>query len=81
MSLFRVIKTEYNEEYLMKRFGGFEFLPGNNSGVVNVLSEALLNQLLNVINRTNQSVTTIDVAKVADLFRIYPPQISVNIYG
>ncbi|CAF4951874.1 unnamed protein product, partial [Rotaria magnacalcarata] len=25
-----VVKTEFNEEYLMKRFGGFDFLAQNN---------------------------------------------------
>ncbi|UJR15712.1 hypothetical protein I4U23_002647 [Adineta vaga] len=72
-----LIKTEYNLEYLMKRFGGFEFLSSSMSKSIDLVNETLLNQLINVTNGNNQSSTNIDSKKIASLFRIYPPQASV----
>jgi energy-coupling factor transporter ATP-binding protein EcfA2 len=74
------IKTEYNIEYLMKRFGGFEFLLRYMSNSLDLVNETLIKQIINIINRTNQSSLMIDASKIASLFRIYPPQVSVNIY-
>ncbi|UJR30912.1 hypothetical protein I4U23_018422 [Adineta vaga] len=68
-----IIKTEYREEYLMKRFGGFEFLSRDGSISYDLFNETLIEQMNNLINRTD---STIDATKLAPLFRIYPPQAS-----
>ncbi|CAF1011818.1 unnamed protein product [Rotaria sordida] len=72
-----IIKTEFHEEYLMKRHGGFDFLPQNNLNNIDLLNEELINRLMNIINQTDQSVLKIDIAKIASLFRIHPPKVSV----
>ncbi|CAF4835937.1 unnamed protein product, partial [Rotaria sp. Silwood2] len=73
-----VVKTEFLEEYLMKRFGGFEFLLQNDLNSIDLLNETLINKLMYTISQINKSTSMIDAAKVAALFRVYPPQISVN---
>jgi len=72
-----LIKSEYNIEYLMKRFGGFEFLFEYISNSFDLVNETLIQQIINITNQANQ---TIDASKIASLFRIYPPQVSVNIH-
>ncbi len=76
--LFRSIKTEYSDEYLMKRFGGIEFLSRDNPISFNLVNETFINQLNNLINQTNGQMSMADAAKVATLFQVYPPQVSVN---
>ncbi|CAF2630332.1 unnamed protein product [Rotaria sp. Silwood2] len=71
------IKTEFLDEFLMKRFGGFDFLPQTNLSSIDLVSETLINRLMDLMSRTNQSVSKIDGAKIAALFRIYPPGVSV----
>jgi hypothetical protein len=71
-----LVKSEYNTEYLMKRFGGFEFLLQSMSPSLDLVNETLIQQLINI---TNQASSTIDAAKITSLFRIQPPQVSVNI--
>ena len=73
------VKTEYNIEYLMKRFGGFEFLLRSMSDRFSLVNETLLNQIINITNQTNQSLSVLNVSKVVPLFQVYPPQVSVNI--
>jgi hypothetical protein len=63
----------------MKRFGGFEFLPTSNINGIDMSSELIINQIENILIRTNQSASMIDPEKIVSLFRIYPPQVSVNI--
>ncbi|CAF2158124.1 unnamed protein product [Rotaria magnacalcarata] len=75
-----VVKTEFNEEYLMKRFGGFDFLAQNNFNSIDLLNQTLIDGIvnaINTINSANQSITNVDAAKVAAFFRIHPPQVSV----
>ncbi|CAF4573561.1 unnamed protein product, partial [Rotaria sp. Silwood2] len=72
-----VVKTEFLEEYLMKRFGGFEFLLQNDLNSIDLLNETLINKLMYTISQINKSTSMIDAAKVAALFRVYPPQISI----
>jgi len=69
-------KSEYNTEYLMKRFGGFEFLLQYLSNSFDFINETLIQQIIDITNQANQ---TIDASKIASLFRIQPPQVSVNI--
>jgi hypothetical protein len=70
-----LVKTEYNDEYLMKRFGGFEFLLRYMSTSLDLVNETLINQIASIIDPS----LTIDASKIASLFRISPPQASVNI--
>ncbi|CAM4887474.1 unnamed protein product [Rotaria socialis] len=75
-----VVKTEFNEEYLMKRFGGFDFLAQDNFNSIDLLNQTLIDRIINAtntINSTNQLITNVDAAKVAAFFRIHPPQVSV----
>jgi energy-coupling factor transporter ATP-binding protein EcfA2 len=69
------VKSEYNPDYLMKRFGGFEFLLQYMSDSIDLINETLIEQ---IINLTNQTSSTIDASKIASLFRIYPPKVSVR---
>jgi len=71
-----LVKSEYNTEYLMKRFGGFEFLLQYLSNSFDLINETLIQQIINITNQENQ---TIDASKIASLLQIQPPQISVNI--
>ena len=73
-----LIKSEYKPEYLMKRFGGFEFLSYFIADKIELLNETLLDRLINVTNPTNQSSLDVDSQKIAPLFQIYPPQVSVR---
>jgi hypothetical protein len=61
----------------MKRFGGWEFASGLNPNTTSLLNETFFNQLNNIIASTNQPVL-VDASKVATLFLINPPQVSVN---
>ena len=61
----------------MKRFGGFEFRPSNNTATLELINETTLNQL----NSLGNAATFINATKVAALFRVYPPQASVNIWS
>ncbi|CAF3444208.1 unnamed protein product [Rotaria sp. Silwood1] len=72
-----ITKTEFHDKYLMKRFGGFDFLPQTNLSSIDLFNEKLFKQLMYVINQANQSASKINGAKIANLFRIYPPQVSV----
>ncbi|CAF4578630.1 unnamed protein product [Rotaria socialis] len=69
-----LVKTEYDLEYLMARFGGFEFQPNPILNSYDIVSETLINRILNI---TNQSSTENQASKIASLFRINPPQIAV----
>jgi hypothetical protein len=71
-----LIKTEYNPEYLMKRFGGFEYLLQYISNSFYLINETLIEQIINI---TNQESSIIDASKIASLFQIHPPQVSVKI--
>ena len=66
-----LVKTEYNDEYLMKRFGGMEFFLRYTSNSLDLVNETLINHLANL------SSTTIDASKIASFFRIHPPQVSI----
>jgi hypothetical protein len=59
----------------MKRFGGFEFLLRYMSTSLDLVNETLINQIASIIDPS----LTIDASKIASLFRISPPQASVNI--
>lgn len=63
----------------MKRFGGFEFLPTSSINGIDMSTELIINQLENILIQTNQSASMIDPQKLVSLFRIHPPQVSVNI--
>jgi hypothetical protein len=63
----------------MKRFGGTEFIAREQSDALQVFDETLINQLINVTRRMNQSASPpIDAAKIAALFELAPPQVSVS---
>lgn len=62
----------------MKRFGGFQFLPLNNSNIISLIDEKLINRLINTINIANQSSTEINATLIASLFEIHRPQVSVR---
>ncbi|CAF3663776.1 unnamed protein product [Rotaria sp. Silwood1] len=66
-----ILKTEFLEEYLIKRFGGFKFLTENDLNSIDLLNETLINKLIDAITQTNQSTSMIDAAKIAALFRIW----------
>ena len=70
-----LVKSEYNSEYLMKRFGGLEFLSTSVTDDLQIFNETMIEQMIRIIN---QSSLNINPKKVASLFRITPPQISVN---
>ncbi|CAF0829869.1 unnamed protein product [Rotaria sordida] len=72
-----LIKTEYNIDYLMKRFGGFEFLLQSVSDSYDIINETLINQIINITDLTNQLLSMINSWKIAPLFRIFPPRVSV----
>ncbi|CAF0854184.1 unnamed protein product [Adineta ricciae] len=72
-----IVKTEFREEYLMKRFGGIEFLSRSNLTAYELLDETLIQQLANINGQINQTTVTIDATKLAKLFRIHPPQASI----
>lgn len=75
---FRSVKTEYQLEFLMKRFGGIEFFKGNPLNSADILNEKLLNQLVNITRGMNSTRTSeIDTTKIASLFRIHPAEASV----
>lgn len=76
----RVLKTELHEEFLMKRFGGITFFQSNTVNSFDVLSETLINQIVGLVNRTNPSLSTVNAAKVAALFRINPAQATVSVH-
>lgn len=73
-----MVKTEYREEYLMKRFGGIEFLPLRNTTMIQIVNESMINQLNTLGNRTNATADMVNAALVVPLFRVYPPQVSVT---
>ncbi|CAF4021231.1 unnamed protein product [Rotaria sp. Silwood2] len=72
-----LVKTEYNIEYLMERFGGFEFLLQSISNSYNLVNETLINQIINITDGKEQLLPMIDASKIASLFQIFPPQVSV----
>ena len=74
----RAVKTEYRDEYLMKRFGGIEFLAQDTADNVELLSETFIDQIQTILNVTGQSLPTFISAKIVPLFRIYPPHASVS---
>ncbi len=61
----------------MKRFGGIEFVSYSNSTSVDLLDATVINQFIDLFIKANQSALTIDAAKIAALFQINPPQVSV----
>lgn len=69
------VKSEYNPEYLMKRFGGFEFLLKYMPDSIDLINETLIEQ---IIKLTNQTSLNIETSKIVSLFRVHPPQISVR---
>ena len=74
---FRITKTEYWEKYLMKRFGGFEFVPKNKFDRLNLLNETLLTQFRTLLTRSNLSSGSFDPMKIVPLFEIHALQASV----
>ncbi|CAF1005228.1 unnamed protein product, partial [Didymodactylos carnosus] len=67
-----IIKTQYNDEYVMKRFGGIEFLSKTlEKNGINVINTSVINQLGNMNN------IIVDEEKIAELFRIHQPQVTV----
>lgn len=75
-----LVKSEYNTEYLMKRFGGFEFLLQYLSAQFNLINDTLVEQLTNITNQANGLSTIIDSSKIVSLLQIQPPQVSVNFF-
>jgi hypothetical protein len=69
------VKSEYNPDYLMKRFGGFEFLLKYMPDSIDLINEQSIKQIINLTNATSLNL---DVSKIVSLFRIYPPQVSVR---
>ena len=69
-----LVKSEFNSEYLMKRFGGFEFFFHSISNSFDLFNETLVEQILNI---THPNSSTIDARKIASFFRIHPPQVAV----
>ncbi len=61
----------------MKRFGGIEFVSYSNSTSVDLLDATVINQFIDLFINASQSALTIDAAKIAALFQINPPQVSV----
>jgi hypothetical protein len=61
----------------MKRFGGIEFISYSNSTSVDLLDATVINQFIDLFIKANQSALMIDAAKIAALFQINPPQVSV----
>ncbi|CAF1095920.1 unnamed protein product [Adineta ricciae] len=72
-----LIKSEYKLEYLMKRFGGFEFLSYLIADKIELFNETLLDRLANITNPSNQSSFAVNSQKIVPLFQIHPPQVSV----
>ncbi|CAF3347478.1 unnamed protein product [Rotaria sp. Silwood1] len=72
-----LVKTEYNIEYLMKRFGGFEFLSQPISNSYDILNETLINRIMNITDGRNQLLSMPNASKIPSLFQIFPPQVSV----
>lgn len=70
-----LVKSEYNSEYLMRRFGGLEFLSTTISNQLQIFNETMIEQIIRIINQDSLNINPV---KVASLFRIAPPQISVN---
>jgi hypothetical protein len=68
-----LVKTEYNDEYSMKRFGGMEFFLRYTTNSLDLVNETLISQIANL------SSSMIDASKIASFFRIQPPQVSVII--
>ncbi|CAF0889943.1 unnamed protein product [Didymodactylos carnosus] len=67
-----IIKTQYNDEYVMKRFGGIEFLSkALEENGINTINTSLINQLANMNN------IVVNEEKIAELFRIHQPQVAV----
>jgi hypothetical protein len=60
----------------MKRFGGLEFLAKSDLPSINLVNEPFIDQLRNLLNQTDSSI---NISKIVDLFKIYPPQASVTI--
>lgn len=75
-----MIKTEYLDEYLMKRFGGFEFLSRDNIKTINLLDEDFINRITELMTQSNQSASNINATKIVSLFQINPSQASVNTF-
>ena len=63
----------------MKRFGGFDFLQTPTATSFDLLNLTLINQLVNLVNQSNQSLSMVNADKIASLFRIYPAQASVSV--
>ena len=74
----RALKTEYRDQYLMKRFGGFELIAQDTADRFELLSETFIEQIRLILNVTNQALPTFSSAKIVPLLRIYPPQASVS---
>jgi len=70
-----LIKSEFNREFLMKRFGGFEFVSNNSIDPIQLIDEGVLNRIVNLVNQYSLSINT---SKLLPLFAMHPPQISVN---
>ena len=69
------VKSEYNPDYLMKRFGGFEFLLKYMPDSIELINETSIQLIIDLINSTTLNI---DPSKIVSLFRIYPPQVSVR---
>lgn len=78
ISLFRLVKTEFRLEFLMKRFGGFEILPGSPVEQIDILNENLIALLFNVTNTPVTNRTVVDGKNIVELFRVFPPKASVS---
>lgn len=62
----------------MKRFGGFEFFLSNNFSSIDLVNETVINRLVDAMSQIRQLTSPINVEKIIALFRVYPPQASVN---
>ena len=69
-----LVKSEYKTEYLMKRFGGLQFLSKSRWTTTELFNETTIDRIIQIINQSSLNINPI---KIASLFQIHPPQISV----
>jgi hypothetical protein len=62
----------------MKRFGGTEFLPYDSMNTRDLVDEQLIGLIMNITGRLRPTTSTIDATKIASLFRVHSPQVSVD---
>ncbi|CAF3930645.1 unnamed protein product, partial [Didymodactylos carnosus] len=67
-----ITKTEYDDKYVMKRFGGIEFLTKTlEKSDTNLIDAGVINRLANMNN------IVVNEEKIVNLFRIHEPQVAI----